>query len=42
MGVRKGDHALRRRLDEIIYRRSAEIRRLLESYGVPIIQGSAP
>jgi quinoprotein dehydrogenase-associated probable ABC transporter substrate-binding protein len=42
MGVRKGDHALKRRLNEIIYRRSAEIRRLLESYGVPIVQDSAP
>ncbi|WP_457795968.1 substrate-binding domain-containing protein [Methylocystis sp. S23] len=38
MGVRKGDDALKRRLDEIIFRRSADIRLLLERYGVPIVQ----
>lgn len=36
MGVRKGDHALRQRLDEIISRKRAEIRMIVESYGVPI------
>jgi quinoprotein dehydrogenase-associated probable ABC transporter substrate-binding protein len=36
MGVRKGDQELRRRLDEIISRKSAEIRAIVESYGVPI------
>lgn len=36
MGVRKGDHALRRQLDEIISSKSGEIGAILESYGVPI------
>lgn len=36
MGVRKGDHALRRRLDQIISHKSAEIRAIVESYGVPV------
>lgn len=36
MGVRKGDHALRRRLDEIISHKRAEIRAIVESYGVPV------
>lgn len=36
MGVRKGDHALRRHLDEIISHKSAEIRAIVESYGVPV------
>lgn len=42
MGVRKGDHALKNRLDEIIFRRSADIRRLLDSYGVPLVEDSPP
>jgi quinoprotein dehydrogenase-associated probable ABC transporter substrate-binding protein len=41
MGVRKGDHALKVRLDDIIMRKRPEIRALLESYGVPMIQASA-
>lgn len=42
MGVRKGDDGLKRRLNEIIFRRSADIRRLLESYGVPLVQRDSP
>jgi quinoprotein dehydrogenase-associated probable ABC transporter substrate-binding protein len=37
MGVRRGDDSLRARLDEVIERRQADIRRLLESYGVPLL-----
>jgi mxaJ protein len=41
MGVRKGDHALKARLDDIIARKQAEIGALLASYGVPMAQTSA-
>jgi mxaJ protein len=37
MGVRRGDHALRDALDAIILRRRTEIRRVLSSYGVPLL-----
>jgi len=37
MGVRRGDHSLRDALDAVIARRHAEIRRILTSYGVPLI-----
>jgi mxaJ protein len=36
MGVRKGDHALRDRLDAVIARRQPAITELLWSYGVPL------
>jgi mxaJ protein len=38
MGVRKGDHAFKARLDDIIARRQAEIDELLQSYGVPLVK----
>lgn len=41
MGVRKGDHGLKVRLDDIIMRKQPEIRALLASYGVPTIEASA-
>jgi mxaJ protein len=41
MGVRKGDHALRARLDDIIARKQSDIRALLASYGVPMVQTGA-
>jgi quinoprotein dehydrogenase-associated probable ABC transporter substrate-binding protein len=41
MGVRNGDHALRARLDDIIARKQSDIRALLASYGVPMVQTSA-
>jgi mxaJ protein len=41
MGVRKGDHELKARLDDIIARKQPEIRALLESYGVPLVQASS-
>jgi mxaJ protein len=41
MGVRKGDHALKARLDDIIARKQPEIRALLASYGVPMLETSA-
>jgi mxaJ protein len=37
MGVRRGDTALRDALDAIIVRREAEIRRILLTYGVPLL-----
>jgi quinoprotein dehydrogenase-associated probable ABC transporter substrate-binding protein len=36
MGVRKGDNALKARLDQTILRKHAEIEALLRSYGVPL------
>jgi quinoprotein dehydrogenase-associated probable ABC transporter substrate-binding protein len=42
IGVRKGDHALKARLDDIILRKQPEIRALLARYGVPMIPTSAP
>ena len=41
MGVRKSDHALKARLDDILARKQPEIRALLESYGVPLVQASS-
>jgi quinoprotein dehydrogenase-associated probable ABC transporter substrate-binding protein len=41
MGVRKGDHALKARLDDIITHNKPEIRALLESYGVPVVKEPA-
>ncbi len=41
MGVRKGDAALRERLDEIIARKGPEIVALLKSYGVPLAPAGA-
>ncbi len=37
MGVRKGDKELRARLDEVLSTRQAEIRKILEEYGVPLL-----
>jgi mxaJ protein len=37
MGVRREDTALRQQVDAIIVRRGAEIRRILTSYGVPLL-----
>jgi mxaJ protein len=36
MGVRKGDHAMQTKLDDLIVRKQPEIRALLERYGVPL------
>lgn len=38
MGVRREDTALRDRLDEILKKRSKEIRSILLSYGVPLVE----
>jgi mxaJ protein len=40
IGVRKGDRAMRDKLDAIVARRAPQITRLLESYGIPLM--SAP
>ena len=37
VGVRKDDQQLSKRIDAILAHRSAEIRKLLESYGVPLV-----
>jgi mxaJ protein len=42
MGVRRGDRALRDRLDDFIARRGADIDRILADYGVPRVPESAP
>ncbi len=42
MGVRHGDHAFRQQLDEVIARKRAEIRELLASYGVPLVDDAHP
>jgi len=40
MGVRKGDEALRRKMDRFIAHNGAAIRSLLRQYGVPVFQPS--
>jgi hypothetical protein len=42
MGVRHGDRAFRQQLDEVIARKRAEIRELLASYGVPLVDDPQP
>ena len=37
MAVRRGDDSLRTRLESVLERRHADIRRLLEEYGVPLL-----
>ena len=37
MGVRPDDRALARTLDEVLTRRRADVRRILEQYGVPLV-----
>jgi hypothetical protein len=39
VGVRKGDHARKSQIEDVIERHRAEIIRLLESYGVPLVKG---
>nr|WP_242528826.1 quinoprotein dehydrogenase-associated putative ABC transporter substrate-binding protein [Ramlibacter ginsenosidimutans] len=41
MGVRRGDQALRDRLDDFIARRHADIARILDGYGVPRVEDPA-
>lgn len=42
MGVKKGNAALKTRLEAAIDRRQAEIRSILDEYGVPLIPAHAP
>jgi mxaJ protein len=37
LGVRKTDAALKAKLDEALQRKTAEIRKILEEYGVPLL-----
>jgi mxaJ protein len=42
MGVRRGDHDLRRRLDAVLERRRAEIDAILAEHAVPRVDGTPP
>lgn len=42
MGVRKGNEELRGKLNAVIVRRQSDIRRLLKSYGVPLVESAEP
>jgi mxaJ protein len=39
MGVKKGDEALKARVDKVRRERSAEITAILKEYGVPLVDG---
>ena len=39
VGVRRGDHARKAEIDDVLARHRAEITRLLEDYGVPLVTG---
>jgi mxaJ protein len=39
MGTRKDDRALREELEDVLARHSAEVKALLASYGVPLVEG---
>jgi hypothetical protein len=39
MGVRAGDAALHRELEQFIVRRQPDIDRILDEYGVPRVEG---
>jgi mxaJ protein len=38
MGVRREDKDLRAKLDEVLKRKASEVRKILEEYGVPLVQ----
>lgn len=42
MGVKKGNRALKTQLEEALDRRQAEIRKILEDYGVPLLASTTP
>ena len=42
MGVKKGDQALKAKLEEAIDRRQAEIRQVLQDFGVPLLPLKPP
>jgi hypothetical protein len=37
MGVRKGDKALKAELEEALKRKAADIKAILEAYGIPLV-----
>jgi mxaJ protein len=41
IGVRKGDHALRAQIDDVLATHKSEIDRLLQDYGVPLVDAAA-
>lgn len=38
LGVRRGDTEFKAKLDDILIRKTAEIRRVLEAYGIPLVE----
>ena len=38
LGVRRGDKELKVKLDELLDRKASEVRKILEEYGVPLVQ----
>jgi mxaJ protein len=42
MGVRRGNRELRARLEEVLDRRAAEVRKILDDYGVPLLSLKPP
>jgi mxaJ protein len=41
MGVRPGDDVLRAQLEKVLEKRQPEIRKILQDYGVPVVEGKA-
>ena len=41
MGVRKGDDVLKVQLEKVLDRKQLEIRKILNDYGVPLVDGKA-
>ncbi len=42
MGVKRGNNELKAKLEEVLSRKQAEIRQILEEYGVPLLAVHAP
>ncbi|MBA2564499.1 MAG: hypothetical protein H0V09_03630 [Gemmatimonadetes bacterium] len=42
MGVRRGDDELKARLEETLRRRQADVSKILEEYGVPVLARRGP
>ncbi|HEU4565084.1 MAG TPA: hypothetical protein VFS05_10565, partial [Gemmatimonadaceae bacterium] len=42
LGVRRGDAARLARLEQVLRRRRADVRAILRSYGVPLVESGAP
>lgn len=42
MGVRRGDKALKQEIEGVMERRAGDIRKILQAYGVPLVEPAAP